>query len=547
MQMSAVQAVKTWSSATAKQIDSTSASKATAQHENGISETSHMVAHQDGAIRGTESTLDFQRLTKANLKELRQVRRGLRKARFALAQSPIQADASRQKGEELGRYLARKIRRDAIVHENQTGGFCSDDAQQAAWRVHLSMQEPDSIVGTPARHRVRRQFSDDLASTRQELHQLGSLDATDLHVRICTAIADAQGDKSVGTPASTDWRAGDCAETLVNGEWNRVKIVGSAEKFGELTVMVTEGKIAGDFLDVSEQNMRFSRSKMDTSVRLDQARQAYADIIAAVAQSNIDNQDRTRLNLELCRLRDEISALEYAEQHGRRDVPLEVSRFVRLRLGILQRGRKRRQHQRRYPPCARCGIQARGSEDQSNGAWYCRKCWVEWESSWHVGTDHARTRRLGAGSWISSGCDRRLAEAGAQIVDQRRQIDSLQAQLSSLVDFSDEIQLAHVEREELFGMCVTAPDTCSALAKIRDDSESNRRMLSNREATRDTELPKLTPSRPPVVARRKSFPVPTADTEAGLTDEARKHLAPLPESSLRTALLRSSDLQRQRT
>ena len=61
------------------------------------------------------------------------------------------------------------------------------------------------------------------------------------------------------------------------------------------------------------------------------------------------------LQLASSQLRETLEAFVYHETHGREHLPLELSRFMRLRAGLLRRGRAARRSDDRWPTCGRCG------------------------------------------------------------------------------------------------------------------------------------------------------------------------------------------------
>jgi hypothetical protein len=155
-------------------------------------------------------------------------------------------------------------------------------------------------------------------------------------------------------------------------------------------------------------------------------------------------------------------------------LPLEVSRFLRLRTGILRRGRARRAELRRFPDCDRCGLAAKGRTDPTNGGWYCTPCWRVWEAEQEQrrpGPGQAPTdgalllamppdgawlaeavpqARYRAGSWIRSAVNGEWASAGAAVAAQRRQLDAQAAELELGRRRGAELARLHLEREELF-------------------------------------------------------------------------------------------------
>jgi hypothetical protein len=568
------------------------------------------------AADGVESSC-VEDLRRANLKELRQVRRGLRKARLSLAQSPLQADTCRRQGEAAGTQIVRRIRREAVRAEHRTAGLVGAEAQQADWRAHLARVSPSDHepLNTPARLQAERQLQllhDTTPTSAAAVQGQGggveggsTLDPVQQfrsHVQLARSAVQGGDCGGAALVHSSEWQPGDFAEALVAGTgcWHTATVIGSAEKMAELTVMLTEGRLAGEFVEVERKCLRRPRVTSTPAARLAQARQAHADLVSALGAAEasaaaaaaadtkgqqggaaghhgaggeggggggggagggggLGAEDRQRLSTEIAELQSEVEALEYSEQHARRDVPLEVSRFMRLRIGILHRGRNRRRQERTFPPCARCGVRARGSEDTTNGgAWYCRGCWVEWECSWRHDDQASPVatlpmapggvgRRTVAGSWIRSGCNRQLVNAGTTLVSQRHLIASLQAEVSSLAAFSKQLQSAHLEREELCELADATQDTQLSLQRIRAITDIEQATQQSREATTRSAPPgtETVASASVLPPRRQPFPV-LAASDVATAIQPQPH-SPLPESSLRTAMIHRRHAQHSST
>jgi hypothetical protein len=385
--------------------------------------------------------------------------RGLRRARLSLINSPLQAEISREQGEAAGAYIAQRVRRDAILNERRTNGL-SKDTEDEPWRVHVAAVEPggNSILDAPVLRTAEAHLQ--RVHDRHGLNSWGeNNDINELRARIGSARVSLQGAAGRASPLALfdrdeqTWLAGDTAEVLVGGSWNRCKIIGAAAKLSELTVLVTQGEKVGDIADVEDRPETLRRTNLlseECSWNLAQARQAHTEVRAAIASNALSSSDRSRLASELRALKSDIDALEFAEKHGRTQVPIEISRFMRMRIGIIQRNRSRRRQERRFPACSRCNLRARGAEDLSNGAWYCRLCWAEYESTEREllgrqpegsgdhnggggGSGVTTTRRLRPGAWIHSGmpASRQLLDAGTTVVQQRRMISELQSQVCS--------------------------------------------------------------------------------------------------------------------
>lgn len=364
-------------------------------HHGGTATTSGHVLTEAVAGRQTVATAphnlpslaEMDVVTRANLKEMRQVRRGLRKARVALSTLPLQAEISRQQGEAAGAYIAQRVRRDALLTESRANGLTASTTSEP-WRAHLATIEPGSngLISAPVRqtaeaHLRRLQgigFQEGSWGSEQAFHNL--------RARIGSARAAIQGVEPTSgalspsqslVAAGSEWVPGDTAETKVADDentWQRCKIVGQGGTL-EMVVLITEGANCGAIIEAPTTSLRRpADDDSHCSVRLAHARQAYDEVKTAVQSSLICHSDRARLNEELSALKADVSALEYVERYGTEQVPLEISRFLRMRIGILQRGRNRRRSERRFPACSRCGKRASGAEDRSNGAWYCRLC-----------------------------------------------------------------------------------------------------------------------------------------------------------------------------
>lgn len=438
---------------------------------------------------------ELEQVTRANLKAMRQVRRGLRKARKSLEQAPIQQEVARRAGEVAGTTLVERLRRDALRRELRTGGL-SSQVEWPGWRAHVALEEPGGAAGdvvlTPAiaaAHASLKTLAD-TTDFRPQRTGGAALSTVELQSRVAAARAAISGDLSTmcsryggktgsaalvgaitASVSALRWATGDAAEARINETWLHCKVIGDGEHIDEVLVLICEGPLAGETVIVEQNShLRAVDSGVSASgVRLAQAQQAYDELQKGVAESysSLSESDRKILDQAISELREAVETLMFHEKHGREHVPLELARFMRMRVGLIRRrgrGRSRRSEMnddRRYPICGRCAKRARGCEDTTNGSWYCHPCWAEWESGHqllqletaspsdaeHLGINLGR---VVPGSWIRGSCSSASIAAGATIVEQRRTIADLQSEVATLKRYRRELEEGYLESAELF-------------------------------------------------------------------------------------------------
>ena len=563
---------------------------------------------------------ELEKVTRANLKSMRQVRRGLRKARKSLEQVPIQQEVARRAGEAAGTTLVERLKRDATRRELRTGGLSSQVAWPG-WRAHVALEEPGGAAGdvvlTPAiataQNNLRR--LGDTTDLRPQRTGGGPLTAAELQARVAAARAaigggmlqlpapdgeahtepDTEGGaaRAVAAPIAASasasasalrWATGDAAEALFDETWLRCKVIGDGEEIGDVLVLICEGPMAGDTV-VVEQNSRLRPVDSGdlSGVRLSDARQAYEELREGVAESysSLSDSDRIILDRAVSELRETVETLAYHEEHGREQVPLELARFMRMRVGLIRRrgrrqSRREMDEDRRYPLCGRCGKRARGCEDVTNGMWYCRPCWAEWESAQaqqrplsvsdardgtvargYSGPVGLGLGRVVPGSWIRGSCSSASVAAGATIVEQRRMIVDLQSEVATLERHRRDLEEGYLESAELFDQVEAAQSATQRLEAIDATIREEQAWRDQREVDAQPDVhPK--PTRPRArYSRRAVFGRNSIKAKAGdslsltETDESTTKGVSmgtaglgLPPSSLRTAMIGSAGRNR---
>ena len=485
-----------------------------------------MTANLTASISCLPPLDELEQVTRANLKAMRQVRRGLRKARKSLEQAPIQQEVARRAGEAAGTTLVERLRRDALRRELRTGGLSSQVAWPG-WRAHVALEEPGGAAGdvvlTPAIAAAQASLKTlaDTTDIRPQRTGGAALSTLELQSRVAAARAAISGELSTmcsryggeagainASASALRWATGDAAEAWVNEAWLHCKVIGDGEHIDEVLVLICEGPLAGETVIVEQNShLRAVDSGVSASgVRLAQAQQAYDELRKGVAESysSLSESDRKILDQAVSELRETVEALTFHEKHGREHIPLELARFMRMRVGLIRRrgrGRNRLSEMnddRRYPICGRCAKRARGCEDTTNGSWYCHPCWAEWESGHQLlqletaspsDVEHLGIHlgRVVPGSWIRGSCSSASIAAGATIIEQRRTIADLQSEVATLKRYRREIEEGYLESAELFDQLEGTQAAVQRLeaieAKIRQEQAWREKRESDAQPT----------------------------------------------------------------
>ena len=433
-------------------------------------------------------------------------------------------------------------RRDSRRRELRTGGLSSAQSW-FGWRAHIALEDPVGTAGgqvlTPAIASASRHIADEAEAPTLAAELRARIDAAKVALQGGGRGLMAQGsDAGAQVSALRFGVAGESAEALVGEAWVRCKVIGDGEGADEVMVMLVAGPQAGDTCVVDSRcDLRRPAGEDDArSARVAQARQMYEEVRDGVAESysSLPDRDRLRLDRAVAELRETLEAFVYHETHGREHLPLELSRFMRLRAGLLRRGRAARRSDDRWPTCGRCGKRGRGAEDPTNATWYCTPCWAEWEvgqrQSSEAGGPRPRPRSAGVvpGSWIRGSANSALVAAGSTIVEQRREILDLQSELAASRRCTSELESSYLEREELCEGSDRAVDATLRLRRIEAATAAERAWEAERESQA---RPEPRPERPRARVRYsppRASPKPLSDVVAP---------ADLPPSSLRTALL----------
>eukprot|EP01051_Picozoa_sp_SAG22_P001940 SAG22_NODE_81_length_21778_cov_38.345173_14_plen_858_part_00 len=441
----------------------------------------------------------------ANLKELRQVRRGLRKARRTMEQVPMAMLKDQQDGEATGTAIVHQLKHQSVLRMQQADKLLVA-AAGSSWRQVMAIEQveaegslvPPELLAA-AKVQLAAKLMEEAADEQVRLLDFGQLAPEQKMGRFVEAGADlstatfSRGISAGGAqrPSSDDlspWQLGEFVDALVTDEHAghheqvegpavsfRAKVMGASTEQGRaaLCVLMLAGPDEGRLVDWPRDRLRpLPHPEVGESARLDQIKGAYSGLLEAYdrVKASVPAELRRDFEQELGRLREECVAVDaygrYAGDAGAVDsLPQELSRFLRMRVGILRRGRRHRAGERRFPDCDRCGANSceGGRRDPSNGGWYCGGCWHDWETE-QIAPSRASPSsssvlalerpidgvRHRAGSWIRSAASADWATAGATVASQRRQIEQLTHAVGKMQQRNAEMERAHVEREEIF-------------------------------------------------------------------------------------------------
>ena len=233
----------------------------------------------------------------ANLKELRQVRRGLRKARRTMAQVPMAMLDDQMAGEATGAAIVQQLRHQAVLRMQQADTLLVA-AAGSSWRQVMAIEtvEAEGPLVPPellaaAKVQLATKLTEEAADEQARLADFGLLGADQRQARFVEAAADlssAPFNRGIlARPSGDDlspWLLGEFVEVVVSPDVSyRAKVMGGAEGgLSALCVLMLGGPDEGRLLDwPREQLQPLNNAEAGESVRLDQIKAAYAGLLEA--------------------------------------------------------------------------------------------------------------------------------------------------------------------------------------------------------------------------------------------------------------------------